>query len=130
MGRKHRSREEQMELIMQCRASGLSDYHWCEQHGIPNSTFYNWITRLRKANYQFPDATPTTSKPVTQEIVKVGVISEEMEQNSIIEKHNTPTSSCIENDLHTTNSPAVAIQMSDKLIRFSIQRRKRLINRR
>ena len=43
-----RSNDEWMELITQCRQSGLPDITWCEQQGIPASTFYNAVTRLRK----------------------------------------------------------------------------------
>lgn len=42
------SLQRQYELIMECRSSGMSDSQWCIQHGIKPSTFYNWISRLRK----------------------------------------------------------------------------------
>lgn len=45
MRAKHRTREEQMKLIMACRTSGLSDYQWCEQNGINKSSF------MRKSVY-------------------------------------------------------------------------------
>ena len=41
-----RSEQEWMNLIQECRASGLSDKDWCEQHGIPVSSFYNKISEL------------------------------------------------------------------------------------
>ncbi len=34
MKAKRVSREEQLKFIMECRFSGLSDYQWCEAHGI------------------------------------------------------------------------------------------------
>lgn len=34
MKAKRVSREEQLKFIMECRFSGLSDYQWCETHGI------------------------------------------------------------------------------------------------
>lgn len=43
MKAKRVSREEQLKLIMECRSSGLSDYQWCEAHGIHAGTFYNWV---------------------------------------------------------------------------------------
>ena len=41
--------EEQYKLVLECRQSGLSDYHWCLEHDIKPGTFYNWVKRLRKA---------------------------------------------------------------------------------
>ena len=29
-------------------SSGLSDFQWCNEHGIKPGTFYNWVKRLRK----------------------------------------------------------------------------------
>ncbi len=45
-----------MMLITECRTSGLSDYQWCEQQGINKLSLSNWINRLRKADYQFPNS--------------------------------------------------------------------------
>ncbi len=42
---------EQIKLIMECRQSGLSDYQWCREQGIHPGTFYNWVSKLRKAGY-------------------------------------------------------------------------------
>lgn len=47
---------EQIKLIMECRQSGLSDYQWCREHGIHPGTFYNWVSKLRKAGYVIPDS--------------------------------------------------------------------------
>ena len=43
-----RTDEEWMNLIHECRASGLSDKNWCEEHQIPVSSFYYQVRRLRK----------------------------------------------------------------------------------
>jgi len=40
---------EQIRLINECRRSGMTDADWCREHGIAPSTFYNWISRCRKA---------------------------------------------------------------------------------
>ncbi|MFR7376466.1 MAG: IS66 family insertion sequence element accessory protein TnpA [Oliverpabstia sp.] len=37
-----------MELVTECRQSGLTDAAWCNEHGISPSCFYNAVTRLRK----------------------------------------------------------------------------------
>ena len=48
MRAQRKNREEQYQLILKCRQSGLSDYAWCQEHGIKVGTFYNWVKRLRK----------------------------------------------------------------------------------
>lgn len=52
--------EQQYQLIMECRRSGLTDYQWCKEHGIHPDTFYNWVGCLRKkACYDIPDPQPS-----------------------------------------------------------------------
>ena len=48
MNTQRRTADEQYQLIMECRNSGLSDYQWCTEHDINPGTFYNWVKRLRK----------------------------------------------------------------------------------
>lgn len=43
-----RSLEEWMDLVTECRQSGLTDVAWCNEHGISPSCFYNAVTCLRK----------------------------------------------------------------------------------
>ena len=43
-----RSLDEWMDLITECRQSGLTDAAWCNEHGISPSCFYNAVARLRK----------------------------------------------------------------------------------
>ncbi len=65
--------DEQYRLITECRASGLTDYQWCLEHGIKPGTFYNWVKRLRKAGIRaIPDAT-RFRKCSGQEVVKVEI---------------------------------------------------------
>ena len=40
---------EQIRLINECRQSGMTDADWCRENGIAVSTFYNWVSRCRKA---------------------------------------------------------------------------------
>ena len=42
-----RSDEEWLNIIHECRTSGLSDKTWCEEHHIHTSKFYYHIRRLR-----------------------------------------------------------------------------------
>ena len=50
-----RSLEEWMELVTECRQSGLTDAAWCNEPGISPSCFYNAVTRLHKKACQIPD---------------------------------------------------------------------------
>lgn len=52
----NRTEREWVDLIQECRPSGLGDKDWCEQHGIPISTFYTKITKLRRKACEIPDA--------------------------------------------------------------------------
>ena len=40
---------EQIRLINECRQSGMTDVDWCRENDIAVSTFYNWVSRCRKA---------------------------------------------------------------------------------
>lgn len=75
-----RTADEQYQLIMECRTSGLSDYQWCQEHDINPGTFYNWVRRLRaKACYDIPPAAGCGDyKPVPkQDVVKLEVIPDQ-----------------------------------------------------
>ena len=65
---------EQFRLVTECRQSGLSDYQWCENHGISPNTFYNWVSRLRKKGYALPDR--SAKEGIRQEIVKLNIVNE------------------------------------------------------
>ena len=76
MERKFVRKDEQIKLIMECRQSGLSDYQWCEKNGIHPGTFYNWVSKLRKSGYTFPESEARSNAiPARQDVVKVDVVS-------------------------------------------------------
>ncbi len=65
-----RTDQEWLELIQQCRTSGMSDKDWCEQHHIGRSSIYYHIRRLRDKACTVPEA----SSPVVrgrQEVVQI-----------------------------------------------------------
>ncbi len=37
-----------LDVIQQCRASGLTNQAWCEQHDISLKSYYYWIAKIRK----------------------------------------------------------------------------------
>ena len=62
-------KEDQIRLIMECRQSGLSDFQWCEQNGVYPGNFYNWVSKLRKSGYTFPEsAAKSNATPNRQEV--------------------------------------------------------------
>ena len=37
-----------LDIIRQCRASGLTNQAWCEQHDVSLKSYYYWIAKIRK----------------------------------------------------------------------------------
>lgn len=90
MERKFVRKTEQIKLIMECRQSGLSDYQWCRQRDINPGTFYNWVSKLRKSGYTFPDSlSKSVGTAVVQEVVKLDVVEHEM-SSPIMEQNARP----------------------------------------
>lgn len=81
--RKRFTQQEKFNMIMECRNSGLSDYMWCKQNDIPISTFYYWISQLRKAGSELP---PSGSDSGSQsfvekpDIVRLEIVDESTKQ--------------------------------------------------
>lgn len=81
---RRRSDDEWMALIQECRTSGLSDLEWCSEHGIPSSTFYNRISRLRKKACDIP-APVGHAIQTAQQIVPLTVMEEPLATTSLDE---------------------------------------------
>ena len=108
------SREEQLKFIMECRASGLSDYQWCETQGINPGTFYNWVSKLRKAGVTIPDSeSKHLGTSVNQEVVKVDLVSNSPSSPTVMEQ-NTRILAMPDTDA----SVAMEIVMGNSTIRF------------
>ena len=104
---------DQIRLITECRQSGLSDYQWCREQGIKPGTFYNWISRLRKAGYTIPDSeSQVCAAPVRQEVVKLDLIERETVPPVIAEQNTSiPT-------LTSNTAVAAEIECGNIKIRF------------
>lgn len=75
MRTKRRMEQEQYDMIMECRQSGLSDHQCCLEHDINPGTFYNWVHRFRKQVCEFPaPAGKDRFQAVHQEVVKMEII--------------------------------------------------------
>lgn len=97
-------KEDQIRLIMECRKSGLSDYQWCEKNGIHPGTFYNWVSKLRKRGYTFPESeAKLNATPIMQEVVKVD-LAQCKESGRVIEQNvSRPIAQ---------SEPSVAVELS------------------
>lgn len=60
--RKKHSDQEWLELIQECRASGLPDREWCQIHSISINTFYNKVSDLRKKACEIPKTQAAASR--------------------------------------------------------------------
>ena len=66
-----RSDEEWQQIILAARASGLSDFEYCRDNGIPRSTFYRALIRLRN---QACDLPARSERPeCRQEVVPINI---------------------------------------------------------
>lgn len=78
-------KDDQIKLIMECRQSGLSDYQWYEKNGIHPGNFYNWVSKLRKSGYTFPEPVlKSNALPNIQEVVKVDLVSSPNPEPSLL----------------------------------------------
>ena len=80
-------KDDQIRLIMECRQSGLSDYQWCKQNDIHPGNFYNWVSKLRKRGYSFPDSEAKSNAVLNiQEVVEIDLI--QPQDSSLKVDHN------------------------------------------
>ena len=110
------NKAQQLEYIFECRNSGLSDYQWCKEHDILPGTFYNWVSKLKRAGYQdIPDPVSRLEhKSVKQEIVKLDVASEELKVDNL--PLRMEQNACFSNN--STNDAVVEIILPNATIRF------------
>ena len=100
-----RSLDEWMELVTECRQSGLTDAAWCNEHGISPSCFYNAVTRLRKKACQIPDPVGKASTldltSHKQDVVQIAIEPESSPAGLIPDNGNRP--------MHLDNSHSLSI---------------------
>ena len=84
---------EQIKLINECRQSGMTDADWCRENNIAVSTFYNWVSRCRKAAAdQIPAANygHLGSPRPKQDVVPIDIIQDHIpEQNTASQMQDT-----------------------------------------
>ena len=104
---------EQIRLINECRHSGMTDTDWCRENDIAVSTFYNWVSRGRKAAAtQIPAANYGhlgVPRP-KQDVVPIDIVPDH-----ILEQH---TASQMQSP-NLDNSHTIEVAMKDIRIRIS-----------
>ena len=104
---------EQIRLITECRRSGLSDYQWCTEQGINPGTFYNWVSKLRKAGYIIPDSeSKVCGTPAMQEIVRLDLVTREMSAPDMATQNTSHKASA--------SSPCIAAEIEYGNIRIRL----------
>ncbi len=111
---KRMSIDEKLQLIMECRNSGLTDYQWCKRHDINPSTFYNWINRLHKKGNVIPESLPDEKKSqLKQEVVKLELVHEDVSLSTKVNE----TMKSFESQTSTVQ-PAVEIVLENATVRL------------
>ena len=96
-----RSLDEWMELVTECRQSGLTDAAWCNEHGISPSCFYNPVGKASTLDL-------TSHK---QDVVQIAIEPESSPAGLIPDNGNSP--------MHLDNSHTIEIEADGLLIRMS-----------
>ncbi|MFR2692496.1 MAG: IS66 family insertion sequence element accessory protein TnpA [Enterocloster bolteae] len=104
---------EQIRLINECRQSGMTDADWCRENDIAVSTFYNWVSRCRKAAAdQIPAANYghlEVPRP-KQDVVPIDLVPDSFpEQHAVIADAGNS---------HLDNSHTIEIAVKDITIRI------------
>ena len=58
-----------LDVIRQCRASGLTNQVWCEQHDISLKSYYYWIAKIRKLALEELSRKRNGFRPVMEQTV-------------------------------------------------------------
>ena len=115
--RTRRSQEEWLELIQECRCSGMTDRDWCDQHGIVVSSFYNAVKRLRKKACDIPYTSNKKSYALDltsnkQDVVQIDIYPDHDPEADAVPLPQTPA-------VHLDNSHTIEIEAKGLLIRMS-----------
>ena len=91
---------EQIRIINECRQSGMTDADWCRENDISVSTFYNWVSRCRKAaadQIPPPNYGHCEIPRSKQDVVPIDIVSDHLtEQHAAPQMHRTKYESLVE----------------------------------
>ena len=103
---------EQIRLINECRQSGMTDADWCHENGIAVSTFYNWVSRCRKAAAD--QILPSNYSHLEDPRPKQDVIPIDLVPHSFPEQHESSKMQ----ETYFNNSHTIEIAVKDITIRI------------
>ena len=113
---KNRSLDEWMDLITECRRSGLCDADWCKKNGIHPSSFYNAVSNLRRKACSLPERTAnhnvvdlTASNP---DVVQFSIIPDKPQAPAM------PASMSMKPEANLDNSHTIEIAVSGSYVRL------------
>jgi transposase-like protein len=98
-----RTDQEWLDLIQECRTSGMSDKDWCEKHHIQRSSFYYRIRKFRDNACIIPE----TLLPVVhekQEVIQLQI----SDSNSI-----SANTSAMNSSLELSNDTVIRLTVHD-----------------
>lgn len=104
---------EQIRLINECRQSGMTDAEWCRENDIAVSTFYNWVSRCRKAAAEqipAPNYGHHADPLPKQDVVPIDIVPDHLpEQHAASQMQQ----------MFLDNSHTIEVTMKDVIIRIS-----------
>ena len=113
---KNRSLDEWMDLITECRRSGLCDADWCKKNGIHPSSFYNAVSKLRRKACSLPERTAnhnvvdlTASNP---DVVQFSIIPDKPQAPAM------PASMSMKPEANLDNSHTIESAVSGSYVRL------------
>ncbi|MCR4598095.1 MAG: IS66 family insertion sequence element accessory protein TnpB [Acetatifactor sp.] len=107
-----RTKDEWLDLIRECRKSGMTDAQWCLANGISHHSFNSAIKRLRKCSYAIPSRKSRDIYDLTapvQDVVKVDIVPDV----------RVPREVMPEAPMHIDNSHMIEITFGDTHISIS-----------
>ena len=103
---------EQIRLINECRKSGMTDADWCRENDICLSTFYNWISRCRKAaadQIPAPNYGHHEEPAPKQAVVPIDIVPDCIQGQRMASQMP---------QVHLDNSHTIEVSMKDIIIRI------------
>lgn len=78
-----------LDVIRQCRASGLTNQAWCEQHDISLKNYYYWIAKIRKLALEELPRKSHGSRPVMEQTALMPDAAPEFTEVSLRSRQNS-----------------------------------------
>lgn len=115
MRNRKRNLNEWMDIITECRQSGMSDAAWCELNGVSVNCFYNAVSRLRKKACEIPapqgKACALDITSTKQDIVEVSITPDIIPSKTLPSQEMSP--------MYLDNSHTIEITVNGMSIKLN-----------